>query len=143
MPDSFLKIPNTPRFLIYRVRDVLLYYGFDYSELQRAVMMLCWGLWVVNPFISLVKTDPHYWSPISRWAPLWCWGGLFAVIGAYQMWAVLVNSKTHRRKATFVAFLLWIFLWLLFIQVTFSSTAVPLYFLFALENAWGYIRMRR
>jgi hypothetical protein len=122
--------------------ELTMFYGVEFAELQHGVLATLTGLWIADPFIDLYAQNPGYWEKLAVWCPAPVAGAVFLGVGLYQMWSVLTDQMMHRRYASLAAVMVWLFMGLLLVERFFTTIQVPLYFLFAFQNAVGYVRLR-
>lgn len=131
----------SPDFLAARAHDILNYYGLEIPELQSGVFIILRGLWVVNPTVDNTRMF-FVLRPLVPWFTPGIWSALFMLVGFYQIWALLVDTASHRRRSTLTACMLWMFFGFLSIVSVPQLNTIILFFVFAAENGWSYVRLR-
>ncbi len=129
------------RFLARRFREVLLYYGFEYSEVQLSILAVIWGIWTLNQdSVSLLYTGTIWKTSVLHYLMPPVCSLVFIGTGLFMLWAVLMDHRRFRRTGSLIGAMVWLFLGLTMMEDFLRSPTVPFYFVFALSNGWVYLK---
>lgn len=118
---------------------------FDVSpspiEFLTAVMCLVWGAWLLLPFDTFHSS--HVWMKMEAAMSEWAWGAFFLSTGLAHILVFFRVGISGRTIWEFWNFAIWTYVGITFVQSLPGSLAGPTYLVFALANAWAYLRLRR
>ena len=130
-----------PKSMLRNLRDVLITSDTRAVEFISALVAICWGVWVANPWFSVYESAPDIYAGPAEVAPEWIWGTFTLVVGLAQLLALARANRDMRKHAAFVAF----FMWLLAAFAAFNgpsalTTAPVTYPVLTFMAAWAYAR---
>jgi hypothetical protein len=125
---------------LLRLRDIIMYSDLEFSELGTAWAALSWGIWLTMPW---TYADPQHPVAVSlvAIAPLSAWALASILIGSLQLLGLAWARPTMRMAGSLTAFLLWMFIALLFLGINASSPHAPAYGALALMAGWAHLRV--
>ena len=94
-----------------KFRQLLFNYDWEVVELQGAVLMVVWGIWLALPFSTFASTtaSASAYSGLSQFASELIWAIFFLVFGVAQIWSITTGNVKMRRLLIFAACLFWIY----------------------------------
>jgi hypothetical protein len=124
---------------VLRLRDIILYSDLEFSELGTAWAALSTGCWIIAPWTDHDPNHPVF-SILTHIAPIHAWAGLTLFIGSVQLLGLAWARLPMRLAGSLMAFILWMFITLLFTGVYHTSFHTPAYATLALMAGWAHLR---
>ncbi len=90
-----------------RLLGILFYYHSDLTEFALSVFAVAWGLWLLLPFPTFAAEHALY-ARMEQIAPEEIWGGVFVLLGVWQLAAWLAGWHRGRRWLSLLGFFAWL-----------------------------------
>lgn len=123
-----------------RLREIVLDYDFEFAELLCGTASMLWGLWVWLPWWDVYKSAVTF-HILAQLADEWIVGVVALVVGVGQLLALLADARFWRKQLSFLSFLGWSFIAVLFLLASYRSPDGLIYGCLALSAAWGFLRI--
>lgn len=110
------------------------------AELGSGLFLLLWGIWFTISPVSLTQSPT--WQLLNVLPPR-VWAGLSFVIGAVQLYSLLVNCRQCRRFTTYAIVIFWFLILSTKVATDLGSPTTPVYVMITGYALWVHYRVAR
>jgi hypothetical protein len=110
------------------------------TELWLALTAVCWGAWLLNPWVSTFASSPSY-RGMAAIASEPSWGVLICGLGVAQLVGLVRRDYGTRMVAAGLGLLLWSFLAASFGLTDPATAGLPTYAMIALAASFTCLRL--